>query len=184
MAVFELALPVILEHEGGFTNGLHDPGGATKYGISLRFLKSMGIDIDRDGDVDVQDVGAMSIEVASSFYWQFWWYPGGFGRLAWQQVATKAFDMAVNMGPKQTHILIHRALRTPDGQVIDLRVLPVDAMNRASPDQLVADLCGVQTDFYVALAQTKPDLARFLPGWALRARWPFQAAPPRTREVA
>ena len=35
---FLKCIPIILRNEGGFVNNKRDPGGATKFGISLRFL--------------------------------------------------------------------------------------------------------------------------------------------------
>ena len=37
MSAFELAIPIVLKHEGGFADNPADPGGATNFGISLRF---------------------------------------------------------------------------------------------------------------------------------------------------
>ena len=58
MGCFSKAITVILKHEGGFSNHSSDPGGATNYGISLRWLKSEGLygDLDDDGDVDIDDI--------------------------------------------------------------------------------------------------------------------------------
>jgi len=47
MARFEDALPTVLRHEGLYSEDPADPGGATNYGISLRFLRQLG---DTDGD--------------------------------------------------------------------------------------------------------------------------------------
>ena len=50
MSHFEKAVEKVLEHEGGYVDHKADPGGATNYGISLRFVKqSTGIDLDVDG---------------------------------------------------------------------------------------------------------------------------------------
>ncbi|MBX9704870.1 MAG: hypothetical protein K5Q00_01335, partial [Gammaproteobacteria bacterium] len=37
---YDYAASVVLLHEGKYTDHPADPGGATNYGISLRFLKS------------------------------------------------------------------------------------------------------------------------------------------------
>src|SRR3990172_7239404 len=105
MAFFDLAIPVILEHEGGYANNVHDPGGVTKYGISFRFIKKLFIDIDLDGDIDADDIKGLKVDQAKDLYWTFFWYPGGFDRITEQESATKIFDAAVNMGPKQANKL-------------------------------------------------------------------------------
>jgi len=40
---FNLAIPVILQHEGGYVNDPNDAGGATKYGISQRTYPNLDI---------------------------------------------------------------------------------------------------------------------------------------------
>lgn len=39
MSDFQLAIALVLEREGGFVNQVSDHGGATKYGISLHYLR-------------------------------------------------------------------------------------------------------------------------------------------------
>ena len=41
MANFESAIKKTLKHEGGYNEVKGDAGGATNFGISLRFLKSI-----------------------------------------------------------------------------------------------------------------------------------------------
>ena len=40
MSDFNDAIPTVLRHEGGFENDVNDPGGATNFGVSLRWLKA------------------------------------------------------------------------------------------------------------------------------------------------
>lgn len=51
MSNFDTAIITVLRHEGLFVNDSDDAGGATHYGVSLRWLKSIG-DLDNDGFVD------------------------------------------------------------------------------------------------------------------------------------
>jgi len=53
---FDIAHSFTARAEGGYVSNPGDPGGPTKYGVSLRLLRSFGIDIDRDGDIDQNDV--------------------------------------------------------------------------------------------------------------------------------
>ena len=40
---FDLAIPIVLENEGGYINDPNDPGGETKYGISKRSYPALDI---------------------------------------------------------------------------------------------------------------------------------------------
>ena len=55
MSTFEDAIPTILRHEGGFNNDPVDAGGATNYGVSLRWLKAQGLLEDLEQQDRTQD---------------------------------------------------------------------------------------------------------------------------------
>jgi lysozyme family protein len=173
MSTFEPAVEVVLEHEGGFTAGLHDPGGATKYGISLRFLSGLGIrvDYDRDGDVDASDVRAMPRQDAVNLYRVTWWDPGGFEAIVDQDSATKAFDTAVNMGARQANRLMLRAVGLPDA----IPWLPVDAINRMDGLRFLHAFGDELARFYHQVVARRPEAERFLAGWLARAAYPWPA---------
>ena len=59
---------VVREIEGGFVNDPRDPGGATKFGISLRFLRSIGLDLNRDGIIDGIDIRGLSHVAAKKIF--------------------------------------------------------------------------------------------------------------------
>ena len=46
----------ILDREGGYVNDRDDPGGATNHGVTIHTMRRLGLDLDRDGDVDATDV--------------------------------------------------------------------------------------------------------------------------------
>ena len=46
----------IVAREGGYVNDPDDPGGATNFGVTIHTMRRLGLDLDRDGDVDVNDV--------------------------------------------------------------------------------------------------------------------------------
>lgn len=188
---FDLALPTILEHEGGFVDNVHDPGGATNFGISLRYLQGRGDldgdgfadgDIDRDGDIDADDIKAMDETDAAQFYKTGFWYPGKYGLINAQALSTKAFDLGVNMGIKQGAKCVQRALRADGIDVKDDGVfgpVTLDAINGRDSLILLAATKSEAAGFYRALVLRNsalrkrmidvPDFSVFKKGWLRRA---------------
>jgi lysozyme family protein len=178
MLDFEKAVTVVLKHEGGYSNNLRDRGGATKYGISLRYLKSVGLDlgdIDLDGDIDIDDIKGISISAAKSIYQSQFWEKYNCDKLINQDIATKVFDMCVNMGGKQAIKLLQRAYN----RAVNARNLVVDgvlgeqtlaAVNSCkSQQQLLAVLRSEQAMYYERLIYHNRELAEFRKGWLKRA---------------
>lgn len=171
MSCFELAIETVLEHEGFYSNDPDDRGGPTKYGISLRYLKLTGQgDFNQDGDIDEQDVKQMTLQKAKQLYYKDWWVRYGYHRIRHQGVATKVFDLAVNMGAKQAHKRVQRAvwavMGEPDCLQDDGILGPVTlkAINGIEGKQLLPPLRSEAAGFYRSLNQPK-----FLRGWLNRA---------------
>ena len=91
-------------------------------------------------------------------------------------VAWKAFDIAVNTGPRRAAILLQSALCRVgppvaiDGEVGAATVAAVQAQARADEGlALVGRLRAEQADFYRRLVAHAPKLTPFLAGWLNRA---------------
>lgn len=174
MAEFEPAIAVVLEHEGGFVDDPRDAGGATNFGVSLRWLAAQGRlgDYDDDGDVDVDDIRIMTREQAIRVYRQHWWDKYRYGEIRDQGVATKLFDLAVNMGARQCTLLVQQACQTLEQYVtIDGLIGPQTrrAINRLSPVWLLGELRVRVADFYRLLVHQDKRRRAFLSGWLNRA---------------
>lgn len=177
---FNKAVLTVLKHEGGFVNNANDPGGATNYGVSLRFLLGTGDlevgDIDHDGDIDYDDIKKMTIEQAKEIYFKYFWTPNGYENINDIVIATKIFDMSVNMGAKQAHILLQRAIRAAGIYVVDDGALgpkSYAAMNSIisanGADAILAATRSEQAGFYRGLIIRKPTFEEFRAGWMNRA---------------
>jgi lysozyme family protein len=181
MATFEVALPTVLLHEGGYVNNPADPGGATNWGVSLRYLKALGDanhdglldgDIDRDGDVDIDDIRLMSSQQAGDIYKTQWWDRYGYGHILDQTLATKILDLAVNMGAFQVHKILQRAILSCGKTIVVDGVLgpkSFEAINSLPADDLLFHVRDQAAEFYRSLVIKRPKSGVFLKGWLRRA---------------
>ena len=192
-AVRELAIMNALSHEVradgvSFSNHPKDPGGATNYGISLRFLRKQesGVDsdgfaygdYDRDGDIDADDIRALTVDQAGELYVTHFWKPHKIDKLP-ARLAIKIFDMAVNMGPRRAIRLLQKALNRAGFRVaVDGVIGPetLGVLNPGPTDQdadrvldVLAATRDVTSAFYEHLAEARPELKVFLKGWLKRA---------------
>lgn len=106
--VREIALEIV-EREGGFVNDPDDPGGATNFGVTIHTMRTLGIDLDRDGSVTISDVRALSKDLAVEIFEKHYFEKPLIALLPPALHAT-VFDMYVNAGSNAIKIL-QRLLR-------------------------------------------------------------------------
>ena len=58
----------IVRREGGYVNDPDDPGGATKYGVTIHSMRRLGLDLNHDGQVNATDVKALTVEQAADIF--------------------------------------------------------------------------------------------------------------------
>ena len=170
---FDRAVEVVLQHEGGLVDDPDDPGGITNHGISLRFLRRV-----RPG-ARPEDVRNLTRDEAIELYRRHFWHRYGYASLWDQRVATKVFDLSVNMGPRGAHVCLQRALRAADEPVVEDGVLgpkTLAAVHRAQSDVLLAALRSEAAGWYRNLASPKRGYAKvsrrrpkYITGWLKRA---------------
>lgn len=176
MSSFEAAIDTLLLHEGVGGNA-QDPGGPTHYGISLRFLKTLAEleadgflagDINHDGQIDVQDIQSLGHRDAIALYRTYWWTPYRYDQIQHQAMATKVFDLTVNMGAQASHRCLQRAVRAVSGLcLVEDGVLgpqTLQAVNDLNPQTLLAAYRSEAAGYYRSLHQ-RP----FEKGWLNRA---------------
>lgn len=182
-SAFELAHTFTAKWEGGYVNHPNDPGGATNYGISLRFLEARGLDIDGDGKVDEKDVRALTARTAAMIYREHFWDQPGLDRLP-VLVAVAVYDAGVNMGVPRAVKHLQECRNALGGEYLAVdgklglrTVARVEALCVDVTAQLAfcAKLLGRRRTFYHSITANNPKLAAFLKGWLLRtdALWPY-----------
>lgn len=174
--VFDFAFEQLMWKEGGFNNFRSDPGGATNWGVSLRWLKTKGAlgDLDHDGDVDVDDIKIMSRDQAKDFFYTDFWVVTNIFRIQSPLIVVKVFDTAVNIGPRMAVEILQRSANDlgsnleGDGR---LGKLTWEAVNcYAKTDyKLLAKLRERQALYYEDLVAHKASFEEFHLGWLRRA---------------
>jgi lysozyme family protein len=149
MQLFDLALELVLEHEGGYVNDPKDPGGETIYGISRR------------AHPDAWRNGTPSKDQAAQIYLNDYWLAADCPELQ-PAVAVFLFDTAVNVGVRQSVRLLQRALRVTDDGI--LGPITRGAANKADPAELLPRLAAERLAHYAALSTWQ----RFGRGWSKR----------------
>ena len=173
--IFDQAFSIVLGHEGGFSNDKNDAGGATAFGISLRFMKDDDIDIDGDGDIDLSDVKALTKAESKEIYYHFFWIKNNYQFIENSQVAVKLFDMAVNMGAYQANKICKRAINDilVDNMPVNgiMNEETIATLNEIHPSAIIQQLRERQAEFYRSIVAKNPKLKKFENGWLARAEF-------------
>lgn len=181
--IFDQAIRRTLAHEGGLSDDPVDAGGITKFGISIRWLRQYFPKLNAPqkkflflktiSDVTPDYIRKLTIERAVFLYKIAFWDPFPYTKLS-PAVAIKAFDLNVNMGAKQAHFILQRAVKAanPSDAVKEDGVLGPDtikAINRQYAPALSSAIRAEAASFYRLLATQRPAQKKFLKGWLNRA---------------
>lgn len=171
----------IVAREGGYVDHPNDPGGATKHGVSIRYARECGtlFDLDKDGDVDKDDIRLITPEMAVAvFLVEFYLEP----KINTLPVVLQAsiMDMAVNAGPRTAIRLAQRMFNnlrvndwdrlTEDGAIGPKTRQALEMAATRYGNRLLQLYANERVAHYRSLAANNPRLAVFLRGWENRAR--------------
>lgn len=161
LARFQTCLPRILKHEGGYVDDPHDPGGATKLGVTLATARAFKLDMDGDGDVDKADVKALTPEAVGPVYHRGYWLASS-AEICGPGLDYVVFDCAVNQGVgRATKWLQTVAKVTPDGVIGPVSIKAIQALDLG---RAIKEFCRLREAHYRSL----PTFGRFGKGWLNR----------------
>ncbi|WBL32531.1 holin-associated N-acetylmuramidase [Sinirhodobacter sp. HNIBRBA609] len=178
-SVTEIATEIVAR-EGGYVNDPDDPGGATKYGVTIGTMQRLEIDLTGDGRVTGADLRALSREKAVEIFVQHYYEGPGLARLP-EVLRASVFDMYVNAGANAIRLLQGLLTRMGHAVAVDGVLGPqtlaaAQAAADSAPD-LIADAYGIaRRNYYYQLADRRPASRKYATtrkgakgGWILRA---------------
>lgn len=170
----------IVAREGGYVNDPADPGGATKYGVTIGTMRRLGLDLTGDGRVTEADVRALTRAQAVAIFIAHYYTAPRIAELP-EVLQPSVFDMYVNAGANAVRIL-QRMLRdmrievAVDGIIGPRTIAAARAGLAAAPDHIADAYAIARRNYYYALADARPSSRRFARrrdggkgGWILRA---------------
>ncbi|HKS85102.1 MAG TPA: glycosyl hydrolase 108 family protein [Pseudolabrys sp.] len=150
-------LPLLLAHEGGYTNDPRDPGGPTNFGVTIvdyrKYVKR---------DATAADVRTMTVEDAKRIYRARYWDAQRCDELP-AGVDYAVFDYGVNSGIGRSGKVLRRMLGLSDKtSVIDDHVVSLACA--ANTRALIAEMCAERLQFLQSLRTWRT----FGHGWGRR----------------
>ena len=178
-SVEEIATEIVAR-EGGFVNDPDDPGGATKYGVTIHTMRRLGLDLDRDGQVASSDVKALTRDQARDIFLKHYFQKPRLAELP-HPLQASVFDMYVNAGSNAVRVLQQLFAKMGYELAIDGKLGPqtlgvARAAMKAAPEHLV-DAYGIERrNYYYRLADRRPKSRKYAKrrdggkgGWISRA---------------
>jgi len=169
---FNHALSMVLENEGGYSNDEDDPGGATNLGITQRDLDKWGAILGLP-----HSVKNLTHNDAAIFYKKVWWDKYNYNAINSLEIATKIFDLAVNIGSIPAALILQKSLQWAGYGIVDDGVIgakTIAAVNEmclhGREDDLHVEITEEATHYYEHLTEENPKLYKFLKGWLRRAK--------------
>ena len=170
----------IVAREGGYVNDPDDPGGATKYGVTIATMRRLGLDLTGDGRVSEADVRRLTRDKAEEIFVEHYFRRPRIADLP-EALHPSVFDMYVNAGSNAVRILQRLLNEMGEGLSVDgaLGPITIAAAHRAAgraPD-LIADAYGIaRRNYYYSLADARPASRKYARrrdggkgGWITRA---------------
>ena len=175
----EIVENVIIRHEGGYNDIAEDKGGATNFGISLRFMKGLDpedSDINDDGHVSKEDIRALTTEDAKHLYRKYFWDHYNIAQFRAKILQAKMFSLLINMRGRTAMRCMQRAIRSCGVKVKDdglfgdqSRLALRKSLELYDETALLTALRSEAACIYRMIVKRDPSQSKFLNGWLNRA---------------
>ncbi|QAX31320.1 holin-associated N-acetylmuramidase [Leisingera sp. NJS204] len=164
----------IVKREGGYVNDPDDPGGPTKYGVTIHTLRRIR------GRATAADVQALTVAEAVEIYKRHYFYGPKIDRLP-EPLQSSVYDMQVNAGSNAVRILQRLLAEFGETVSVDGALGPqsIGATQRAydKAGQYLVNAYGIgRRDYYFRLADRRPASRKYARtraggkgGWIKRA---------------
>ena len=170
----------IVTREGGYVDDPDDPGGPTKFGVTIGTMRRLGLDLTGDGAITRADVRILNKEQAVDIFLKHYYEAPRVSAVP-EVLQASLFDMYVNAGVQAVKIL-QRLLREMGFDVVVDGVIGPQtvaaARSAANPDPMaLRDSYGVaRRNYYFNLADSRVPLRKYARtragdkgGWIRRA---------------
>lgn len=185
MAEFIAAVEYVLSNEGGYVDNANDPGGATNFGVSLRFLRDIpterlrkyGVFTSSDA-LSLEDIKELTLAQVKLIYRGEFWDHAPFDKIPSQNITNYLFDCCVQHGVGQGVKLLQRAIWAAihtkdivadDGILGDETLNAILTWQTSNPGTILAALRSERAGLMRLLAQERGKDKEFLDGWLNRA---------------
>lgn len=165
--LFDIAFNFIIAKEGGYIDDPYDKGGATKYGISSRFIKA--------NDLKIKNVQELTLLQAKEIYSIFFWHPLKIDKINDSTVQLFLFDTAVNCGKEKAVFLLQDSINSishiaVDGKIGNETIGTCNSITSQpkSCKLLKQLLLASRISYYMHIINSNESQRRFLKGWVNR----------------
>lgn len=165
-ANYDASITQVLKSEGGekYTNHPNDPGGPTKYGITLKDVRAH-IDPDATAETVRQLTRDEALEIYRDKYWGHRCIRGDALPAGLDYVV---FDYGVNAGVLRPGVVLRRILAVNTDRC-DISDALVAIIVKKDTGKLIRAVQSERRQFYDNIIANKPKLATFRNGWMNRA---------------
>lgn len=165
MADISKFIPTLIKHEGGYVNDPADPGGATKWGVTINTWRKLGYDKDGDGDIDENDIKLLEVKDVIPIIKISYWDKLRADEIKNQSIAEICVDWIYNSGTGVIKNIQKLLGLEPDG-IVGKQTL--EFINSHDQKELHERILIARHNYYQTIIAKNPKLKKFEKGWLKR----------------